>query len=247
MWRDDERCGSDKRDEKIIYFYLIDDPTVIAQCNPAGSAPCCSSYGWCGLGTPWCGCDSCIDYRGTTEESKTEITSSPGDESSASAIPTEETTITSTQEPTSGFTTDVPPEPSCNESYESAIAEDYNAFFYTLVSRDTTEMGYSRKRQRFLVNQGYSYKVVTHLTGMEEGDLHFKTKEEQIHLLQQVLTASDTEGQEETLAGEKASAYFRKTGTTFSSLSGADDAIYSESRRPGAGSKHPLFKKFRSK
>ncbi|XP_065570817.1 uncharacterized protein LOC136033820 isoform X1 [Artemia franciscana] len=115
MWRDDERCGSDKRDEKIIYFYLIDDPTVIAQCNPAGSAPCCSSYGWCGLGTPWCGCDSCIDYRGTTEESKTEITSSPGDESSASAIPTEETTITSTQEPTSGFTTDVPPEPSCNE------------------------------------------------------------------------------------------------------------------------------------
>ncbi|XP_065573948.1 general transcription and DNA repair factor IIH helicase/translocase subunit XPB-like isoform X2 [Artemia franciscana] len=130
---------------------------------------------------------------------------------------------------------------------KGAIAEDYNAFFYTLVSRDTTEMGYSRKRQRFLVNQGYSYKVVTHLSGMEEGDLHFKTKEEQIHLLQQVLTASDTEGQEETLAGEKASAYFRKTGTTFSSLSGADDAIYSESRRPGAGSKHPLFKKFRSK
>ncbi|XP_065570819.1 uncharacterized protein LOC136033820 isoform X3 [Artemia franciscana] len=119
MWRDDERCGSDKRDEKIIYFYLIDDPTVIAQCNPAGSAPCCSSYGWCGLGTPWCGCDSCIDYRGTTEESKTEITSSPGDESSASAIPTEETTITSTQEPTSGFTTDVPPEPSCNETNTS--------------------------------------------------------------------------------------------------------------------------------
>jgi DNA excision repair protein ERCC-3 len=130
---------------------------------------------------------------------------------------------------------------------KGAIAEDYNAFFYTLVSRDTTEMGYSRKRQRFLVNQGYSYKVVTHLSGMEEGDLHFKTKEERVHLLQQVLTASDTEGQEETLAGEKATAYLRRTGTTFSSLSGADDAIYSESRRPGAGSKHPLFKKFRSK
>ena len=81
---------------------------------------------------------------------------------------------------------------------KAAIAEDYNAFFYTLVSRDTTEMRYSRKRQRFLVNQGYSYKVVTHLSGMEEGYLHFKTKEERVHLLQQVLTASDTEGQEET-------------------------------------------------
>ncbi|KAK2713960.1 hypothetical protein QYM36_009750 [Artemia franciscana] len=92
--------------------------------------------------------------------------------------------------------------------------------------------------------EGYSNKVITDLSGMEEGDLHFKTKEEQIHLLQLVLTASETDRQEETLAGEKAFAYFQKTGTTFSSFSGADDDIYSESRRPGAGTKHPLFKKF---
>lgn len=43
---------------------------------------------------------------------------------------------------------------------KGAIAEEYNAFFYTLVSQDTLEMAYSRKRQRFLVNQGYSYKVM---------------------------------------------------------------------------------------
>jgi len=49
-----------------------------------------------------------------------------------------------------------------------AIAEEYNAFFYTLVSQDTLEMSYSRKRQRFLVNQGYSYKVITKLAGMDE-------------------------------------------------------------------------------
>lgn len=49
-----------------------------------------------------------------------------------------------------------------------AIAEEYNAFFYTLVSQDTMEMNYSRKRQRFLVNQGYSYKVITKLAGMDE-------------------------------------------------------------------------------
>jgi hypothetical protein len=29
-------------------------------------------------------------------------------------------------------------------------------------------MSYSRKRQRFLVNQGYSYKVITKLAGMDE-------------------------------------------------------------------------------
>ena len=42
---------------------------------------------------------------------------------------------------------------------KSAVAEEFNAFFYTLVSNDTIEMSYSRKRQRFLVDQGYSYKV----------------------------------------------------------------------------------------
>lgn len=39
------------------------------------------------------------------------------------------------------------------------VAEDYNAYFYSLVSQDTQEMAYSTKRQRFLVDQGYSFKV----------------------------------------------------------------------------------------
>jgi DNA excision repair protein ERCC-3 len=51
---------------------------------------------------------------------------------------------------------------------KGAIAEEFNAFFYTLVSEDTMEMSYSRKRQRFLVNQGYSYKVITKLAGLEQ-------------------------------------------------------------------------------
>eukprot|EP00061_Rhincodon_typus_P012330 g37995.t1 len=38
------------------------------------------------------------------------------------------------------------------------VAEEYNAFFYSLVSQDTQEMAYSAKRQRFLVDQGYSFK-----------------------------------------------------------------------------------------
>lgn len=40
------------------------------------------------------------------------------------------------------------------------VQHTFNAFFYSLVSQDTLEMSYSRKRQRFLVNQGYAYKVM---------------------------------------------------------------------------------------
>eukprot|EP00466_Bigelowiella_natans_P013496 jgi/Bigna1/88846/estExt_fgenesh1_pg.C_390061 len=36
----------------------------------------------------------------------------------------------------------------------------FNAFFYTLVSSDTTEVKYATKRQRFLVDQGYAYRIV---------------------------------------------------------------------------------------
>ncbi|XP_026325272.1 general transcription and DNA repair factor IIH helicase subunit XPB-like isoform X1 [Hyposmocoma kahamanoa] len=75
---------------------------------------------------------------------------------------------------------------------KGALAEEYNAFFYTLVSQDTLEMAYSRKRQRFLVNQGYSYKVITELKGMDqEPDMYYGTREEQGLLLQQVLAASE--------------------------------------------------------
>lgn len=132
---------------------------------------------------------------------------------------------------------------------KGAVAEEYNAFFYTLVSQDTMEMNYSRKRQRFLVNQGYSYKVITHLSGLEEDpDLFYKSREEQGHLLQQVLQASDIDCEDERLPGESGGA--RLTGTRrtggLSSVSGGDDAVYYEHRRNRGHNIHPLFKKFRS-
>ncbi|XP_053684118.1 general transcription and DNA repair factor IIH helicase subunit XPB [Sabethes cyaneus] len=131
---------------------------------------------------------------------------------------------------------------------KGAIAEEYNAFFYTLVSQDTLEMGYSRKRQRFLVNQGYSYKVITHLAGMDsDTDLFYKTREEQGQLLQQVLSASDMDCEDERIPGEGGGAprpgASKRTGG-LSSMSGADDAIYLEFRRKKEHL-HPLFKKFR--
>ncbi|KAM9248535.1 general transcription and DNA repair factor IIH helicase/translocase subunit XPB isoform 1-T1 [Dugong dugon] len=131
------------------------------------------------------------------------------------------------------------------------VAEEYNAFFYSLVSQDTQEMAYSTKRQRFLVDQGYSFKVITKLAGMEEEDLAFSTKEEQQQLLQKVLAATDLDAEEEVVAGEfgsKSSQVSRRFGT-MSSMSGADDTVYMEyhSSRNKASSKHvhPLFKRFR--
>uniref|UniRef100_A0A803W885 General transcription and DNA repair factor IIH helicase/translocase subunit XPB n=1 Tax=Ficedula albicollis TaxID=59894 RepID=A0A803W885_FICAL len=96
------------------------------------------------------------------------------------------------------------------------VAEEYNAFFYSLVSQDTQEMAYSTKRQRFLVDQGYSFKVITKLAGMEEEELSFSTKEEQQQLLQKVLQASDLDAEEEVVAGEygsKSAQVSRRAGT----------------------------------
>jgi DNA excision repair protein ERCC-3 len=70
--------------------------------------------------------------------------------------------------------------------------EGFNAFFYSLVSKDTQEMYYSTKRQQFLIDQGYAFKVITHLDGMEQQpDLVYKSRQEQIELLNNVLLANE--------------------------------------------------------
>lgn len=134
---------------------------------------------------------------------------------------------------------------------KGALAEEYNAFFYSLVSQDTLEMAFARKRQRFLVNQGYSYKVITTLKGMDEEELFFKTKQEQQDLLQVVLQANDTDAEEERIAGvdsgmrPTSSGFTRKAGN-MSSISGADDNVYMEYKsKAKTDHKHPLFKRFR--
>ncbi|GBG33351.1 TFIIH basal transcription factor complex helicase XPB subunit [Hondaea fermentalgiana] len=39
----------------------------------------------------------------------------------------------------------------------------WNAFFYTLISMDTSEMYFSNKRQQYLVDQGYTFKVIRNI------------------------------------------------------------------------------------
>ncbi|KTG33170.1 hypothetical protein cypCar_00021561 [Cyprinus carpio] len=132
------------------------------------------------------------------------------------------------------------------------VAEEYNAYFYSLVSQDTQEMAYSTKRQRFLVDQGYSFKVITKLAGMEEEDLMFSSREEQQQLLQKVLAASDLDAEEEVVIGDVGGKpqFSRRMGT-MSSMSGADDTVYMEyqasrgSKSSASKNVHPLFKRFR--
>jgi DNA excision repair protein ERCC-3 len=70
--------------------------------------------------------------------------------------------------------------------------EGFNAFFYSLVSKDTTEMAYSAKRQAFLVDQGYAFKTITHLAGMDKEDLRYSTSRERNELLADVLLQNET-------------------------------------------------------
>jgi len=141
-----------------------------------------------------------------------------------------------------------------------------NAFYYSLVSKDTDEMFYSTKRQQFLIDQGYSFKVISKLEDMADpaSPLDYQSKEEQLKLLRTVLDVDETEGAEEMLKRDEddvttyAEARFstgkRKLSSTraegnMSSLSGVEDMAYMEIRsdeRPTkkqAGHKHNLFKK----
>ncbi|CAF0797270.1 unnamed protein product [Didymodactylos carnosus] len=140
---------------------------------------------------------------------------------------------------------------------KGAIVEEFNAFFYTLVSQDTVEMYYSAKRQSFLINQGYSYKVITRLA-TDEDHLHFSTKEEQRQLLEKVLAVNDIDEKEDdslppiTSTTKSSLASVERRSGTMSSISGADETTYMEVRTQPKKSavkstkpRHDLFKKYR--
>ena len=71
--------------------------------------------------------------------------------------------------------------------------DGFNAYFYSLVSKDTEEMFYSTKRQQFLIDQGYTFKVITELDGIGEhrNSLVYSTQKEQLELLKCIILASE--------------------------------------------------------
>ncbi|RDX75821.1 DNA repair helicase XPB1, partial [Mucuna pruriens] len=116
--------------------------------------------------------------------------------------------------------------------------EEYNAFFYSLVSTDTQEMYYSTKRQQFLIDQGYSFKVITSLPPPDEGpSLSYYHLEDQLALLGKVLSAGDDAVGLEQLeedADEIALHNARRSQGSMSAMSGAKGMVYMEYRF-GAG------------
>lgn len=84
-------------------------------------------------------------------------------------------------------------------------------------------MYYSTKRQQFLIDQGYAFKVITHLDGLEDlPDLAYRDKDQQIELLSSVLLANesdaavggDVKGSEGDLPGTITSASYGGPGTS---------------------------------
>jgi DNA excision repair protein ERCC-3 len=139
--------------------------------------------------------------------------------------------------------------------------EGFNAFFYSLVSKDTDEMFYSSKRQAFLVDQGYAFKVITHLQGIEnlEG-LAYATPAERRELLQEVMLQNETSAEVENVTDDlfsersggpkgRAKGGVKRSAATLSGLAGGEDMAYIEynkSRNKQLKDKaghHPLFRK----
>uniref|UniRef100_A0A1D1Z523 DNA 3'-5' helicase n=1 Tax=Anthurium amnicola TaxID=1678845 RepID=A0A1D1Z523_9ARAE len=139
--------------------------------------------------------------------------------------------------------------------------EEYNAFFYSLVSTDTQEMFYSTKRQQFLIDQGYSFKIITSLPPPDSGaELSFDRREDQLDLLNKLLNAGDDavglEQLEEDTDGMALQKARRSIGS-MSAMSGASGMVYMEyntgkGKQAGQGQhkkpkdptkRHVLFKK----
>ncbi|KAL3914809.1 MAG: hypothetical protein SGILL_005944 [Bacillariaceae sp.] len=132
----------------------------------------------------------------------------------------------------------------------------FNAFFYTLVSADTQEMFYSAKRQQYLIDQGYTFKIVTNLCdkAAEEAVKHnyaYKSPEEDRSLLRTVLNSEtdlDKEQRSEDAAIRKnnpdaaglADEARRNAGMSMSQVSGGSGMRYKEVK---SSKKHPLFRK----
>ncbi|KAJ4166989.1 DNA repair helicase RAD25 [Fusarium oxysporum] len=135
--------------------------------------------------------------------------------------------------------------------------EGFNAFFYSLVSKDTQEMYFSSKRQAFLVDQGYAFKVITQLANIEKTPgLAFADVSERRELLQKVLVENESMEEDDPnddmfhqgTMGRKKKKGARRTAGTLGELSGGQDMAYIEqnkklSAKRKKGDSNAFFKK----
>lgn len=136
--------------------------------------------------------------------------------------------------------------------------EGFNAFFYSLVSKDTQEMYYSTKRQAFLVDQGYAFKVITHLHGMETlPNLAYASARERRELLQEVLLKNEEaagievgDDADNSIGRGAMSKRFKSKAVrgegSLSGLAGGEDMAYMEyttNKNKEMREHHPLIRK----
>jgi len=138
----------------------------------------------------------------------------------------------------------------------------FDAFFYTLVSTDTQEMFYSTKRQQYLIDQGYTFKVVTNLCDLADEEAKMKKyayadDETDLKLLRTLLTGGGTEMEKDQRTEDAAirknnddgakmadQSVKRTAGSTLAQLSGGSGMRYREVGG-SKGKRHPLFAKRR--
>lgn len=99
-------------------------------------------------------------------------------------------------------------------------------------------MYYSAKRQAFLVDQGYAFKVITHLAGIENlKGLKFSTQSERLELLTHVMIQNEDKAGVEKIDGDLFSSMggagnrkkgVRRTAGALSELSGGQGMAYVE-------------------
>lgn len=126
------------------------------------------------------------------------------------------------------------------------------------MSTDTQEMFYSSKRQQYLIDQGYTFKIVTNLSEVADLDaiergFQYATPESDRDLLRTVLN-SDSEMEKEQRAEDTAirkknadgaaladESVRRVAGSTLTKLSGGGNRRYRETSMQTK--RHALFKK----
>lgn len=96
-------------------------------------------------------------------------------------------------------------------------------------------MYFSSKRQQFLVDQGYEFKVISEIEGMDDGNKVHATLFNQLELLNTCLLASMNDlGLDEIddeLEAPKSPDVIRSTSSNLVSLSGGDSMAFLEYSR----------------
>ncbi|KAJ3208266.1 hypothetical protein HDU67_006921 [Dinochytrium kinnereticum] len=104
--------------------------------------------------------------------------------------------------------------------------EGFRSRFFTLVSRDTDEVAFSDKRKRFLIDQGYEYKVIPDLTSLIPDSvlpkLQLSLRKHQLALLDEILKQNDEAGEEEdvNVAEDDLASEFARAGKAKSGRGG---------------------------